>query len=339
MPYYSGANAMKAPDGNKLAILNALNQGGFISGQVLGEQLGISRAAISKHIKSLQEMGLDIFKVTGKGYSLNSQVGLLNQAQIQQHYQALGATTAKVEVHPIIDSTNSELMRRIQAKTELESGTVIVAEMQQLGRGRRGRVWQSPFGANLYYSYFWRLDDGIQAAMGVSIVVGLAVYDAIKALYNIEVELKWPNDIYLNKQKLAGVLVELDAQPQGPCQLVIGIGINLQMPESFSQHIDQAWTDLSQHTQQLNKNQLVASLTYYLEQRLEQYSESGLQSMHQQWNALNAFAGECVELNTGHRSWRGICEGIDSQGGIRIRQDGEVKSYYGGEISLRKAQL
>ncbi len=330
---------MKAPDGNKLAILNALNQGGFISGQVLGEQLGISRAAISKHIKSLQEMGLDIFKVTGKGYSLNSQVGLLNQAQIQQHYQALGATTAKVEVHPIIDSTNSELMRRIQAKTELESGTVIVAEMQQLGRGRRGRVWQSPFGANLYYSYFWRLDDGIQAAMGVSIVVGLAVYDAIKALYNIEVELKWPNDIYLNKQKLAGVLVELDAQPQGPCQLVIGIGINLQMPESFSQHIEQAWTDLSQHTQQLNKNQLVASLTYYLEQRLEQYSESGLQSMHQQWNALNAFAGECVELNTGHRSWRGICEGIDSQGGIRIRQDGEVKSYYGGEISLRKAQL
>ena len=249
---------MKAPDGNKLAILNALNQGGFISGQVLGEQLGISRAAISKHIKSLQEMGLDIFKVTGKGYSLNSQVGLLNQAQIQQHYQALGATTAKVEVHPIIDSTNSELMRRIQAKTELESGTVIVAEMQQLGRGRRGRVWQSPFGANLYYSYFWRLDDGIQAAMGVSIVVGLAVYDAIKALYNIEVELKWPNDIYLNKQKLAGVLVELDAQPQGPCQLVIGIGINLQMPESFSQHIDRAWTDLSQHTQQLNKNQLVA---------------------------------------------------------------------------------
>ncbi|MGO3423927.1 MAG: bifunctional biotin--[acetyl-CoA-carboxylase] ligase/biotin operon repressor BirA [Pseudoalteromonas distincta] len=330
---------MKAPDGNKLAILNALNQGGFVSGQALGEKLGISRAAVSKHIKTLQEMGLDIFKVTGKGYCLNSQVGLLNKTQIDQHYKALGANTADVEVHPIIDSTNSELMRRIQAKTALESGTVIVAEMQQAGRGRRGRVWQSPFGANLYYSYFWRLDDGLQAAMGVSIAVGLAVYDAIKALYQVDVELKWPNDIYINKQKLAGVLVELDGQPQGPCQLVIGIGINLQMPESFSQHIDQAWTDLSQHTQQLNKNQLVASLTYYLEQRLEQYSESGLQSMHQQWNALNAFAGEYVELNTGHRSWRGICEGIDAQGGIRIRQDGEVKSYYGGEVSLRKAQL
>lgn len=330
---------MKAPDGNKLAILNALNQGGFVSGQALGEKLGISRAAVSKHIKTLQEMGLDIFKVTGKGYCLNSQVGLLNKTQIDQHYKALGANTADVEVHPIIDSTNSELMRRIQAKTALESGTVIVAEMQQAGRGRRGRVWQSPFGANLYYSYFWRLDDGLQAAMGVSIAVGLAVYDAIKALYQIDVELKWPNDIYINKQKLAGVLVELDGQPQGPCQLVIGIGINLQMPESFSQHIDQAWTDLNQHTQKLDKNQLVASLTYHLEQRLVQYRQTGLQDMYEQWNSLNAFAGDYVELNTGHRSWRGICEGIDPQGGIRIRQDGEVKSYYGGEVSLRKAQI
>ena len=118
---------MKAPDGNKLAILNALNQGGFVSGQALGEKLGISRAAVSKHIKTLQEMGLDIFKVTGKGYCLNSQVGLLNKTQIDQHYKALGDNTANVEVHPIIDSTNSELMRRIQAKTELGSGTVIVA--------------------------------------------------------------------------------------------------------------------------------------------------------------------------------------------------------------------
>ncbi|KAF7774740.1 BirA family transcriptional regulator, biotin operon repressor / biotin-[acetyl-CoA-carboxylase] ligase [Pseudoalteromonas marina] len=334
---------MKAPDGNKLAILNALNQPGFVSGQALGEQLGISRAAVSKHINSLQVMGLDIFKVTGKGYSLNNHAGLLNQTKIKQHFNQLTSQLksqpVNVEVHPIIDSTNSELMRRVQAKTALESGTVIVAEMQQAGRGRRGRVWQSPFGANLYYSYFWRLDDGLQAAMGVSIAVGLAVYDTIKALYDIELELKWPNDIYLNKQKLAGVLVELDGQPQGPCQLVLGIGINLQMPQSFSQHIDQAWTDLSQHTQQLDKNELVASLTYHLENRLDQYRKSGLQTMHEQWNSLNAFAGECVELNTGHRSWRGICEGIDPQGGIRIRQDGEVKSYYGGEISLRKAQL
>ncbi|MBQ4834503.1 bifunctional biotin--[acetyl-CoA-carboxylase] ligase/biotin operon repressor BirA [Pseudoalteromonas sp. MMG010] len=330
---------MKVPNANKLAILAALNKGGFVSGQALGEQLGISRAAVNKHVKSLQEMGLDIFQVTGKGYSLNSAVGLLEHQQIMQCYQQLGAGKAQIELHPIVDSTNSELMRRIQSDTSLESGSVVVAEMQQAGRGRRGRVWQSPFGANLYYSYFWRLDDGLQAAMGVSIAVGLAVYDAIKALYQIDVALKWPNDIYINNKKLAGVLVELDGQPQGPCQIVMGIGINLNMPTHFSRHIDQPWTDLSEHTTQLQKNKLVAYLTYHLEQRLSQYSETGLQQMYQQWNRLNAFAGECVELNTGHRSWRGICEGIDQHGGIKIRSDGEVKSYYGGEISLRKADL
>jgi BirA family biotin operon repressor/biotin-[acetyl-CoA-carboxylase] ligase len=330
---------MKSPNANKLAILKALNQPGFVSGQVLGLALGISRAAVNKHIKNLQEMGLDIFKVTGKGYCLNAPAGLLKQADILHYYHQFNANTAKVEVHPIIDSTNSELMRRIQSKSSIDSGTVIVAEMQQAGRGRRGRVWQSPFGANLYYSYFWRLDDGLQAAMGVSIAVGLAVYDAISALCNIDVTLKWPNDIYINNQKLAGVLVELDGQPQGPCQLVIGIGINLSMPARFSQHIDQAWTDLSQHTTKLNKNKLVAYLTHYLEQRLSQYRQTGLQNMYAQWNSLNAFAGECVELNTGHRSWRGICEGIDQHGGIKIRSDGEVKSYYGGEVSLRKAHV
>ena len=137
---------MKAPDGNKLAILNTLNNSGFISGQLLAEQLGISRAAVSKHIQSLQEMGLDIFKVNGKGYRLNNAVSLLNESVIADYYQALGANTAQIEVQPIIDSTNSELMRRITAKQTVDSGTVIVAEMQQAGRGRRGRVWQSPFG-------------------------------------------------------------------------------------------------------------------------------------------------------------------------------------------------
>lgn len=326
----------KGPQGNKLAILKALNKGEFVSGQYLGESLDISRAAVSKHIKSLQEMGIDIFKLSGKGYKLNHSVPLLDETAVNQYYQALSGQQKQLEVMPIIDSTNSELMRRVQNKSPINSGQVLVAEMQEAGRGRRGRTWQSPFGANLYYSYYWRLDDGLQAAMGVSIAVGLAVYDALKALYGLEVALKWPNDIYLNHKKLAGVLVELDGQVEGPCHLVIGIGINLQMPETASQQIDQPWTDIASHSHELDKDKLVAHLTYALDERLAQYQVSGLTEMISQWNTLNAFAGEIVCLSTGQRQWRGICEGIDAQGGIVLRQDGEVKSYYGGEISLRK---
>lgn len=324
------------PTGKKLAILEALNQGGFVSGQALGEQLGVSRAAISKHIAALQAMGIDIFTLNGKGYCLNNTLSLLNESQIQTHLEVLQAPSLPVEVTPIIDSTNTELMRRIQQGEPMHSGQVLVAEMQQSGRGRRGRTWQSPFGANLYYSYYWKLEDGLQAAMGVSIAVGLAVYDALRSLYGLEVELKWPNDIYLQGKKLAGVLVELEGQVEGPCHLVIGVGINLNMPESASKQIDQPWTDIASHTHSVEKNQLVAELTYHLTQRLAVYKESGLHTMVEQWNQLNAFAQQWVTLSTGQRQWRGICEGINPQGGIVLRQDGEVKSYYGGEITLRK---
>ncbi|ATC96195.1 bifunctional biotin--[acetyl-CoA-carboxylase] ligase/biotin operon repressor BirA [Pseudoalteromonas tunicata] len=322
--------------GNKLAVLNYLQQGEFVSGEWLGLQLGISRAAVAKHIQSLQELGLDIFKVTGKGYRLNTAFELLNQQRIEQYYKAQSEGVAQFELFPVIDSTNSELMRRIQSGQLPDSGTVVVSESQTAGRGRRGRQWQSPFGSNLYFSYYWLLDDGLQAAMGVSIAVGLAVYDALKALYQIDVQLKWPNDILVHEQKLAGVLVELDGQPDGPCHLVIGIGLNLNMPVTASANIDQAWTDLALLGCEVDKSKLVAVLTHCLEQRLKQYRQSGLDEMHQQWNQVHAFQGQRVNLITGLRSWQGICEGIDPQGGIKIRQNGEVKSYFGGEISLRK---
>ncbi len=334
---------MKAPQGNKLLILNYLEQaqdqpGRFISGQWLADELNMSRAGVAKHINSLQDMGLDIFKVAGKGYRLSGELSILNQAKIKAYYQALTGMNALLEIHPLIDSTNSELMRRIQNKDELESGTVVVAQMQTQGRGRRGRQWQSPFGANLYYSYYWLLDDGLQAAMGVSVVVGLAIYDTLKALYNIEVQLKWPNDILINNKKLAGVLVELDGQPQGPCHLVIGIGLNVKMPDLYASQIDQPWTDLSQLTPETDKNELVARLTFSLEKRLDDYRQAGLSAMYKEWNKLHAFQKQQVMLMTGQRSWQGRCEGIDEQGGIQIRRDGELKSYFGGEISLRQLE-
>jgi BirA family biotin operon repressor/biotin-[acetyl-CoA-carboxylase] ligase len=325
--------------GNKLKILTALSAGDFISGQLLGEQLGISRAAVAKHIQSLSELGLEIYKVTNKGYKLAQPLNLLNKATLQMAYNELTEQQgqAQFEVHATIDSTNSELMRRI-GSVDLTSGTVVVAEAQTAGRGRRGRQWQSPFGANLYFSYYWLLQDGLARAMGVSIAVGLAVYDCLRIVGMKNVALKWPNDILADGAKLAGILVELDGQPEGPCHLVIGIGLNLAMPSAVSELIDQTWTDLKSQQINIEKNLLVATLTVCLEKRLAHYAKSGLSNMYKEWNELNAFKDQLISLNTGERAWQGKCVGIDEQGGICLRQDGEVKSYYGGEISLRKVQ-
>ncbi|WP_338027118.1 biotin--[acetyl-CoA-carboxylase] ligase [Colwellia maritima] len=180
-------------------IIQALAEGSFVSGQTLGDELSISRTAISKHIKALNAMGLDIYSVTGKGYKLSEPLNLLSKRRIAESL-ANSDDLYDIEVHSLIDSTNSYLMRRLP--NQLSQGQVCLAEYQSLGRGRRGRQWISPFGSQIYLSIYWYLEQGLSAAMGLSLVAALAVSDAIYELSNIQVQLKWPNDIYLDGVKL-----------------------------------------------------------------------------------------------------------------------------------------
>ena len=127
-----------------------------------------------------------------------------------------------VAVLPVIDSTNQYLLDRIG---ELKSGDACVAEYQHAGRGRRGRKWFSPFGANLYLSMFWRLEQGPAAAIGLSLVIGIVMAEVLRKLGADKVRVKWPNDLYLQDRKLAGILVELTGKTGDAAQIVIGAGI------------------------------------------------------------------------------------------------------------------
>lgn len=184
-----------------LRLISILADGAFHSGEQLGEAFGMSRAAINKHIQTIREWGLDVFTVPGKGYSLPAPIQLLNEQAILSYLPA-----GQVTVLPVVDSTNQYLLDRI---TELKSGDACVAEYQHAGRGRRGRQWVSPFGTNLYLSMFWRLEQGPAAAMGLSLVVGIVMAEVLRKLGAEQVRVKWPNDLYLNDKKLAGILVEL----------------------------------------------------------------------------------------------------------------------------------
>lgn len=320
---------------SKWAILQALSGGDFVSGEQLGQQLAISRAAVAKHIKSLQQMGLDIFCVTGKGYCLSAPLTLLDAELLQRALTALGYR-AQVQVVTEIDSTNSQLMRAIRAGQRLQPGDLLLAERQTAGRGRRGRQWVSPFARSLYFSMYWRLFDGIQAAMGLSLLVGLAVADAVAALAGQQVQLKWPNDVLLNGKKLAGVLVELEGTAEGHCDVIIGIGINCYLSEHDAQNINQPWTALNQYGVSIDRNELAVALYHALQQRLARYHQLGLAAVVDEWNQLHAYQNQPVMLLTGEKQWRGICRGIDCQGGIVLENDSGRRSYYGGEISLRR---
>ncbi|MEW6989928.1 bifunctional biotin--[acetyl-CoA-carboxylase] ligase/biotin operon repressor BirA [Colwelliaceae bacterium 6441] len=317
----------------KEQLIKQLALGKFVSGQAIGEQLGISRAAVSKHVQSLQEMGLDVYSVTGKGYRLAQPLCLLDKAKITSMLK-VELFNSQIDVHSVIDSTNSYLMRRVPH--QVKQGQVCVAEYQDAGRGRRGREWVSPFGSHIYMSMYWGLEQGISAAMGLSVVAALAVSDAIKQLYNVTVELKWPNDIYIQGKKLAGILIDLEGQALEPSHSVIGIGLNLNMPVNVAKSIDQPWTDLQSNTEtRIDRNQLVACLINCLIARLTRYDESGIVTMLNDWTKLDTYINKPVKLITGEKETLGICRGINTQGALLLEVDGQVKPIYGGEVSLR----
>ncbi|MFO6424798.1 bifunctional biotin--[acetyl-CoA-carboxylase] ligase/biotin operon repressor BirA [Motilimonas sp. KMU-193] len=311
-------------------IIQLLADGHFYSGEWLGEQLGVSRTSVSNYIKQAQQLGLDIHSVKGKGYKMAHAIELLDVAKLQQQ-----SGQDEIVVFSVIDSTNQYLMDRLD---QLSSGAACLAECQTAGRGRRGRKWVSPFGSHLYLSMFWQLEQGIEAAMGLSLAAGIATVNALTALGITGAKLKWPNDIYVNNKKLAGILVEMSAQAAGPCQLVIGLGLNINMPAQMATEIDQPWFDLKQiGAQDISRNTLAAHILTALRVTLELYQQHGFKPFLARWQELDAFINQPVNLIMGPKTISGIARGVDQQGALLVEQHGIIKPFIGGEISLRLA--
>ncbi|BDM66176.1 bifunctional ligase/repressor BirA [Shewanella sp. NFH-SH190041] len=310
----------------KRAILALLSDKTFTSGENLAGALSISRSAVNKHIEGLAEYGVSVFSVKGKGYRLEQPVFLLNEAQLKQ------TMPQRCFYFDEIDSTNAFMLAHA---SELESGDLCIAEYQSTGRGRRGRQWISPYGNHLYFSLFWRFPQGIAQAMGLSLVVGCALVKVLESFDVSDLGLKWPNDIYLEGRKLAGILVEMTGQADSECQLVIGIGINMAMSMAQGELIDQPWSDLSTLVDRLDKTALMIQLQKQLCADLRQFEQQGLSAFVTRWQQADLFAGRAVQLQLGNQEISGICRGIDEQGAVVLENNGNLQSYLGGEISLR----
>lgn len=313
-----------------LTLISILADGEFHSGEQLGERLGMSRAAINKHIQTLRDWGVDVFTVPGKGYSLPEPIQLLDETMISSQIKQ-----GKVAVLPVIDSTNQYLLDRL---SELDSGDACVAEYQQAGRGRRGRKWVSPFGANLYISMYWRLEQGPAAAIGLSLVIGIVMAEVLHDLGADKVRVKWPNDLYLQDRKLAGILVELTGKTGDAAQIVIGAGVNLVMRKVQAEDISQGWINLQEAGVHIDRNKLAARLITELRDALQMFEQEGLAPFLPRWEKLDNFIHRPVKLIIGEKEIYGISRGIDVQGALLLEQDGVIKPWMGGEISLRSAE-
>jgi len=313
-----------------LTLISILADGEFHSGEQLGERLGMSRAAINKHIQTLRDWGVDVFTVPGKGYSLPEPIQLLDEEVICRQLDQ-----GKVTVLPVIDSTNQYLLDRISS---LNSGDCCVAEYQQAGRGRRGRKWFSPFGANLYLSMFWRLEQGPAAAIGLSLVIGIVMAEVLHDLGADKVRVKWPNDLYLNDRKLAGILVELTGKTGDAAQIVIGAGLNMVMRQVQSDIVNQGWITLQEAGITIDRNTLAVRLIKDLRDALTLFEQDGLAPFLSRWEKLDNFIHRPVKLIIGDKEIFGVSRGIDAQGALLLEQDGVLKPWVGGEISLRSAE-
>ena len=320
-------------------ILQLLQDGRFHSGEALGKRLGISRAAVWKAIQSATDLGVHIDAVSGRGYRLGEPLELLDHARINASLTPQSSQLlTRLHLFEVVDSTNGFLMA--QASTEADSGTVCLAEMQSAGRGRRGREWVSPYGANLYLSALWRFASGPQSAQGLSLAVGVVVAEALRELGVDDVLLKWPNDVLIGGSKLAGVLIEMAGEAGGPCHIVAGIGINVRMSGTVAASIDQEWTDLNRYRDFScpSRNALAAAVMNRLLPCLAEYEGSGFRPYLDRWRKLDALCDQPVTVFTPSGELHGEGVGIDETGALQVRHGGGVSRFLAGEVTLRGAR-
>lgn len=337
-------------------LIELLRDGNFHSGEELGQALGISRAAVWKKIQAITALGLPLDTLRGKGYRLLPGIELLDKHRIEQYLMLDAQAKTMLVLKLSTLSTNDavrEAVEQLKANEQMEAiekkdseGKTIhvcIAEHQSAGRGRRGRSWVSPFGASLCYSMLCRHEGGFAAMEGLSLAVGLTVLQTLEVMGVTGISLKWPNDLVVctasgKLEKLAGVLLEVSGDPTGVCEIVIGIGINLMLPEAQKAQIDQPVTDvytLLGHT--INKNELAGRLTSNLVVMLKIFQQEGFRVFREDWQRYDAFADQPVALFAGDRQIVGVANGVSENGAVLIKNDnGVTTAHAGGEISLRK---
>ncbi|KTC81406.1 biotin--[acetyl-CoA-carboxylase] ligase [Legionella brunensis] len=318
----------------QLKLIQQLADGGCYSGSVLGEQLGVSRTAIWKHIRQLIEMGLPIKRLPQQGYQLTSSMQLLNEPAIR-HYLAVYHFTSPINFHlfTTIDSTN-QFLKSLPNTHNLD---ICCAEMQTQGKGRFGRHWVSPFGENIYCSSRWELNCCLSQLSGLSLVVALAILTSLKdSQIKEDIQLKWPNDLLWHDKKLCGILIEIMAETHGNAQVIIGIGMNVNTPTHKQPLPDKPWCSLYEITgKKHDRNLLLANLIYRLHVYMEQFLELGFAKFHDEWHEVDYLAGKFITVSQPTGSIQGYACGINELGQLGLKDEQGIIHYLSsGDTSL-----
>ncbi len=304
----------------------------FVSGDYIAGKIGISRTAVWKYINQLEHLGYDIAKAKGRGYHLLKGPDKLYPWEIDKDLETL-FTGRRIIYKDTVDSTNLVAFRLALAGEP--EGSVVVAESQNSGKGRLGRVWFSPEGRNLYLSLILRPGVHPSRIYPVTFLSSLAVYDTIRTL-GAEPTLKWPNDVLIKGKKVCGTLLELSTEAELVRFVVVGIGFNVNMKqEEMSEEIKLKATSLSIETKKVYERAAVCGmLLSNLEKYYRIFKEKGESEICDIWQDRAAIKGKYLEIVQMGEIHRGTCEGIDRDGAMLLSEDGVMKKIIAGDVSF-----
>lgn len=329
-------SAADAPNRLTFALLRRLADGEFHSGEVLARQFGVTRATVNNALHDVASYGLTLYSVRGRGYRLARLWQWLDADLIRAE---LGSArdVLHIEILDCAASSNALLLQR--AAHGADSGSALAVEWQSAGRGRLGRTWHSGVGDALTFSLLWRFESGLAALSGLSLAVGVAMMRALTELGVPDAGLKWPNDVLLNGGKLAGILLEAQGDMLGPSAVVIGIGLNLSVPEALREHIGQPVSDLASLEMPLpERNRVLAVSLKNLVAVLREFAEHGFAPLRAEWEAHHVFQQRPVKLSLPDGSLcTGTALGVTDEGALRLTTGQGEQVFHAGEVSLRGA--
>lgn len=342
-------------------ILKLLSDGEYHSGEVLADSLATSRAAVSKRIgklnaqlESMTNNSLVINSIIGRGYCLNYSfdyicLELISNLLIQDQCKDI-ATDITLEFLPVLGSTNDYLINKLIDNNKYH---VCLAEQQTAGRGRntvtRKKTWHSPFGDNIYCSVAWHYPGNQNTLLGLSLVAGVSIAEVIDELGLDTVQLKWPNDIFINNKKVAGILTEIYGEPNGGCKLVFGFGLNVHNKYNTNKIdvnniITQPWTCLAEELKQkdntgdirvdLSRNKLIAKLLSTFISNYKLFIQQGLSVFTSKWQRYDLLNNKEIIIDIAGNKKQGRYCGIDNSGAMIVELDGKQQTYHSGEVSI-----
>lgn len=322
-----------------LQMLRAAGQEEYVSGQELCSRFGVSRTAVWKSINQLKAVGYEIRAVQNRGYKLVSVPDILSKSEIESLLQTEWVG------HPVccfeeIDSTNAEA-KRIADKTDKSShGTVIVADMQNHGKGRRGRSWSSPGGKGIFFTILLKPDIKPENAPILTLVKALATAEGIEQVTGLKAGIKWPNDIVINGKKVVGILTEMSAQIDYINHIVVGTGINVHQTE-FPEEIAQTATSLDlelskEHKAAISRAELLAVILERFEYYYGIYLQTqDLSALAQDYNSMLVNLGRRVRVLDPLGEFEGQALGVDEKGALLVEREDGVERVFSGEVSVR----